>query len=195
MGLIKTAIYSGAAIYGVKTLAKTAEQHHHNNQMAQQQQQQYGQQQFQQQPQRQSRDYSTSPTRGRTGSPVYYEDNIQQRRSIDPNSQQEYWYLNNQNEWCRLPAEYANMQVRGGSPPQMPVRQQQLEFDYPQQQGYYPQQQGYVEEIPQQPMSSRGLLSPEMMQSAMAIMGQVKSGKKGGKDDNKMGDVMAMFSR
>jgi hypothetical protein len=192
MGLIKSAIYSGAAIYGVKTLAKTAEQHHHNNQMVQQQQQQM---QFQQQQQRQS---DVSPSRGRSGSPVYYEDNnAQQRRSIDPQPQQEYWYLNNSNEWCRLPAEYANMQVRGGSP-QMPARQQpqQLEFDYPQQQGYYPQQQGYVEEVPEQ-SSSRGLLSPEMMQQAMAIMAQAKGkkGGRGGKDDNKMSDVMAMFSR
>jgi hypothetical protein len=190
MGLIKSAIYSGAAIYGVKTLAKTAEQHHHNNQMVQQQQQQM---QFQQQQQRQS---DVSPSRGRSGSPVYYGDNnAQQRRSLDPQPQQEYWYLNNRNEWCRLPAEYANMQVRSGGSPQMPARQQpqQLEFDYPQQQGYYPQQQGYVEEVPEQ-SSSRGLLSPEMMQQAMAIMAQTKS-KKGGEDDNKMSDVMAMFSR
>lgn len=182
MGLIKTAMMSGAAMYGVNKLAKGYESHQSVRPVQQQQQQQ------QMQPERQSREYPQQP----------FNPN-QQQRSIDPSSNpypQEYWYLNNNNEWARLPSEYANMRTsnpeherQAPQYPQYPVRQQQLDFDYPQ------QQQGYVVEEVREPRS-RSMVSSEQIQQGLGfLMNAGSKGGKRGKDGDKMSDVLSMFSK
>ena len=199
MGLIKTAMMSGAAIYGVNKLAKSYDSRQANRPMQQQQQQQ------QMQPQRQSRDYSPNATQGMNSAD--YNDNrnqspqplnpSQQQRSIDPSTSypQEYWYLNNNNEWARVPSEYANMRTTNPEyerqAPQYPLaRQQQLEFDYPRQ-----QQQGYVYEEVMEPRS-RSLVGPDQLQQGLSfLMNASSKGGKKGKDGDKMSEMMSMFSR
>jgi hypothetical protein len=206
MGLIKTAMMSGAAIYGVNKIAKSYDSRQANRPMQQQQQQQQ-----QMQPQRQSRDYSPNVAQGVNGgnysdsrnqSPPPF-NSSQQQRSIDPSTSypQEYWYLNNNNEWARLPSEYANMRTTNPeyerqAPQYPPARQQQLEFDYPQHN--YPQQQqqhGYVYEEVIEPRS-RSLVGPDQLQQGLSfLMNASSKGGKKGKDGDKMSEVMSMFSR
>lgn len=171
MGLIKTAIMSGAAMYGVNKIAKGYETRQ-NNRPVQQQQQQY-----------------QSQRDARSGSPPPFNPN--QQRGIDQSSPQEYWYLNSNNEWTPLPREYANM--RSSAPtydprtPQYPAHQQQLEFEYP-------QQQGYVEEV-MEPRSRSAVSSDQIQQGLGFLMNAAGSrGGRKGKDD-KMSEVLGMFSK
>jgi hypothetical protein len=203
MGLIKTAMMAGAGMYAVNKIAKGYENHQGARPVQQQQQQQ---QQQQMQPQRQSREYSPNSSQRANGGDYYDNrssaaqpfDPTQQQRSIDPSASypQEYWYLDNNNEWVRLPSEYANMRTSNPnyehSAPQHPVRQQQLEFDYPQQQ----QQQGYVIEEANQPRS-RSILGPEQIQQGLGFLmnPNSKEGKKSkDRDSGKLLNVMSMFS-
>ena len=196
MGLIKTAMMAGAGMYAVNKLAKGYESHQGARPVQQQQQQM--------QPQRQSREYSPNSSQRANGGD--YHDNrnpspqpfdpTQQQRSIDPSASypQEYWYLDNNNEWARLPSEYANMRTTNPNyehqAPQYPARQQQLEFEYPQQ-----QQQGYVIEEVSQPRS-RSMLAPEQIQQGLGfLMNTSSKGGKNGKDGDKLSEVMSMFSK
>jgi hypothetical protein len=190
MGLIKTAMMAGAGMYAVNKLAKGYE----NHQGARPTQQQQQQQQQMQQPQRQSRDYSPNSSARATGAGGDYyapQPFNEQARSIDPSSApQEYWYLNNNNEWARVPAEYANM--RSTNPnyePQYcaPPRQQQLEFEYP--------QRGYVVEEVMEPRS-RSMVGPEQIQQGLGFLMEA-TGKKGGKKgkEDKLSEMMGMFSK
>lgn len=204
MGLIKTAMYAGAGIYAVNKISKGYE----NHQGARSTQQQ--QQQSQRQGQRQSRDYSPNSS-ARGNADAYYDNRaaapqsfIDQPRSTDPSTSapQEYWYLNNDNEWARVPAEFANMRTTHPDFEQRPMaqypaprQQQQLEFQYPQQE-YYPQQQqqGYVMEEVNEPRS-RSMVGPEQIQQGLGfLMNASSKGGKKGKDD-KLSEVMSMFSK
>lgn len=193
MGLIKTAMMASAGMYAVNKLAKGYE-NHQGARSNQQQQQPQQQQQQQMLPQRQSRDYSpNSSARGAGGDYYAPQRYNEQPRSIDQSSApQEYWYLSNNNEWARVPAEYANM--RSGNPNYEPAqycappRQQQLEFEYPQHRGYV------VEEVMEP--RSRSMVGPEQIQQGLGFLMDA-AGKKGGKKgkDDKMSEMMSMFSR
>jgi hypothetical protein len=153
------------------------------------------------QPARQSREYSPNSSQRNNGGDYYNDRNPQsfnpdqQQRSISPSGTQypqEYWYLNSNNEWVRLPAEYANMRTSNPAyerqAPQYPAGQQQLDFDYPQ------QQQGYVYEEVMEPRS-RSMVSSDQIQQGLGFLMNAgsKKGKKG--KDDKMSEVLSMFSK
>lgn len=178
-------------MYGVNKLAKTYETRQSNHPVQQQQQQQY-------QPQRQSREYSPDASHSnnsggysdaRNSSPPPF--GPQQQRGIDQSSPQEYWYLNNNNEWMPLPREYANMRTSAPQfdqrSPQFPIRQQQLDFEYP-------QQQGCAEEFMEP--RRRSMVSPDQMQQGLGLLMNA-AGSKGGKKgkDDKMSEVLSMFTK
>lgn len=198
MGIIKTAMMAGAGMYAVNKLAKGYESHQGARPVQQQQQQQM-------QPQRQSREYPPNSSQRANGGGDYSNnrnpsaqpfDPTQQQRSIDPSasSPPEYWYLDNNNDWARVPSEYANMPTTNPDyqhqAPQHPTRQQQLDFEYPQQ-----QQQGYVIEEVSQPRS-RSILAPEQIQQGLGFLMNTSSKReKKGKDGDKLSEVMNMFSK
>jgi hypothetical protein len=197
MGLIQTAMMSGTAMYGLNKLSKGYETHQRSRPAQQQQHMQ---------PQYQSREYSpNSPQRNNGGD--YYDNRNHSPQPFDPSQQQssfgtsataypqEYWYLNNNNEWARLPSEYANIRSGGlgferqtAPLPQYPARQQQDCFDYPQ------RQQGYVVEEVMDPRSQPPVSSHQVQQGLGLLMNAGAKAPKKEKDHSKLFNVLSMFS-